>query len=72
MEMTRNVFHFLVFALQWQNISFQNVSKLGSAFFEVPQNAKSAHFWRFEVPQKRHFPIWKGFETKSFVIGHKN
>ena len=27
------------------------------------------HFWRFEVSQKRHFPILKHFETKSFVIG---
>ena len=59
----------LSFCVQLQNFLFQNLSKLGSAFFGVPQNAENGHFWRFEVPQKRHFPILKRFETKCFVIG---
>ena len=59
----------LSFCVQLQNFLFQNLSKLGSAFFGVPQNAKNGHFWRFEVPQKRHFPILKRFETKCLVIG---
>ena len=59
----------LSFCVQLQNFLFQNLSKLGSAFFGVPQNAENGHFWRFEVPQKRPFPILKRFETKCFVIG---
>ena len=48
----------LSFCVQLQNFLFQNLSKLGSAFFGVPQNAKNGHF-----------PISKRFEMKSFVIG---